>query len=105
MTSPPRPRWVVALAMGLVVVSLGAGAWWLKHARSASVPTEDDVMRSVMARVDDDHDGRVSRQEWRRYGGADNLFDQYDTSHDGYLDLGEFRSMFSVTDPLRLDSR
>ena len=99
-----RRRGLVALVVAVLVAIAVVGAW-LRMRSAASVPTREQVLAAVLARADDDHDGRLSRQEWKRYGGDDALFDRYDVNHDGYLDLTEFSAQFQATDPRSLEGR
>lgn len=93
------------LAIGLLLIAVAAGVWLLARPRAARVPTQDEVLAAVIARVDEDHDGRISRDEWRRYGGEADLFARYDADRNGFLDVAEFRAMFFETDPIRLNGR
>lgn len=61
--------------------------------------TSADVMREALARIDSDHDGRISKDEWKRYNDDDKAFARYDVNGDGYLDLDEFTRMFWSFDP------
>ena len=98
-------RLPLLLLVIVLVLAVAGGAWWRLRSRASTVPTQDEVLRAVMARVDGDHDGRISREEWLRHGGEEGLFTQHDTNHDGFLDLDEFRTMFLTTDPVWLNGR
>lgn len=93
------------MVIGALLIALAGGVWLRLRSLAPSVPTQSQVMAAVMARADDDHDDRLSRGEWTRYGGEDAVFDRYDVDHDGFLTLDEFTTLFLATDPMRMDGR
>lgn len=87
-------RWLL-LAFTLVVAFIAF--MWTHHRHTYR--TAEDVFRETMDRIDANHDGRISREEWARYSDDSRLFQAYDFNGDGYLDVVEFTAMFSGTDP------
>jgi hypothetical protein len=58
--------------------------------QAAPAPQLDAV--STIARIDTDHDGAASRQEWVTYGFHDAGFTAIDTDHDGRVTVAELRA-------------
>lgn len=48
--------------------------------------------RKFIAKVDADHDGRISMTEWRMQGLPARNFHRLDRNHDGFINLGELRA-------------
>ena len=60
------------------------------------------VSMAIVARVDLDHDGRVSRDEYAKLAFPDEPMDLWDKNHDGVLDAAEVEDAFLHADPTRL---
>lgn len=96
----PVLRRVVFLLFAAAIAGTSLLTWQRHHEpHFSNLPDEDGVYRELMARIDTDHDGRISRQEWEANGGRKSVFDAYDFNHDGFLDLAEFKAMFVEVDP------
>ena len=63
---------------------------------SLRIPTKTDtrsVAQAFMKVADDDHDGKISLQEWETHKpGWDWLFPKIDLNGDGFLDLSEYEA-------------
>jgi hypothetical protein len=60
------------------------------------------ITRAIVARVDLDHDGRVSKDEYTELAFADEPMDPWDKNHDDALDAAEIEVAFLRADPARL---
>lgn len=87
-------KWLVMI-LAVLVVAAGFMLWMSRR----EVPDNEAVFAAIVNRVDTDHDGRISREEWKRYGGNDAVFNAYDFNGDGFLDVSEFQASFYGTDP------
>jgi len=60
------------------------------------------ITQAIVARVDLDHDGRVSKDEYAQLAFPDEPMDPWDGNHDDALDAGEIEDAFVRADPARL---
>jgi len=60
------------------------------------------VTMAIVARVDLDHDGRVSKDEYTKLAFPDEPMDPWDDNHDDSLDAAEIENAFVRADPARL---
>lgn len=65
-------------------------------AQPASAPARLDPVTTIV-RIDTDHDGAASRQEWVAYGFHDEGFTAIDTDHDGRVTVAELRAFRAKT--------
>ena len=49
--------------------------------------------------MDDNHDGKISREEASRFLGVAKYFDRADTNHDGFLSRQEFDKAMNYVKP------
>lgn len=89
-----RVKWLVTI-LAVLVVAASVALWYTRR----DVPDTEAVFAAIVNRVDTDHDGRISRDEWKRYGGTEAVFAAYDFNGDGFLDVAEFEASFFGTDP------
>lgn len=91
------------MAFGLML-ALGAGAALAQDkAPEKAPPPQVDPVTTIM-RIDTDHDGAASRQEWVAYGNHDAGFTAIDTDKDGRVTVAElraFRAAVAKTDAER----
>lgn len=66
----------------------------LLGACGSSIPDTDRVFLSAAGNWDLNHDGVVTRDEWKQYAGE--LFDAADTNHDGFVDRTEYVTIVST---------
>lgn len=88
-------RFIAVLIIGVLAAGLTAG--WLSRPRA--MPPREAVYGELMARLDADHDGRISLAEWQAAGRRPELFTAADANRDGMLDVAEFEVLFVATDP------
>jgi hypothetical protein len=62
------------------------------------------VTLAIMARVDLDHDGRITQAEWTQLAFPDETMDRWDADKDGALDPREVEDAFRHADPARIQS-
>jgi hypothetical protein len=67
-----------------------------------SEPRYPRITRAIVARVDLDQDGRVSKDEYAQLAFADEPMDPWDADHDEALDPREIETAFLRADPTRL---
>jgi len=60
------------------------------------------ITNAILARVDLDHDGRVSQDEYTKLAFPDEPMDPWDADHDAALDPVEIETAFLAADPTRL---
>jgi hypothetical protein len=60
------------------------------------------ITRAIVARVDLDHDGRVSKDEYTKLAFPDEPMDPLDKNNDKALDAAEIELAFLRADPARL---
>jgi hypothetical protein len=60
------------------------------------------ITMAILARVDLDHDGHVSQEEYDKLAFPDEPMDPWDKNHDGELDAAEIEDAFLHADPARL---
>ena len=75
----------IALA-SLLVLAAGAA-----RAQAPAAPPQLDPVTTIV-RIDTNHDGAASREEWVAYGFHDAGFTAIDTDHDGRLTVAELRA-------------
>jgi hypothetical protein len=92
-----KSRLILVIVIVAAVAALGG--WLYARSRRDVVPTTEAVFAEIIARVDKDHDGRISPAEWQAYGGSKEVFEAYDFNADGSLDVSEFQAMFYSMDP------
>lgn len=83
----------------LMIVALVCGLSWARHHRQDKLPDTPTLLKNIIARVDKDHDGRISLQEWMDVGGGDLLFVAYDFDGNGYLDQSELEELIHTLPP------
>ena len=62
------------------------------------------VTTAIVARVDLDHDGRVSKEEYGQLAFPDEPMDPWDKNQDGALDAVEIEDAFVRADPVRMQN-
>ena len=60
------------------------------------------ITMAILARVDLDHDGRVSKEEYTQLAFPDEPMDPWDTNQDGALEAREIEAAFLRADTARL---
>ena len=60
------------------------------------------ITMAILARVDLNHDGHVSKDEYDKLAFPDEPMDPWDKNHDGALDAAEIEDAFLHADPARL---
>src|SRR5262245_39434640 len=60
------------------------------------------ITKAILARVDLNHDGHVSRDEYTKLAFPDEPMDPWDKDHDDALDAAEIEDAFVRADPARL---
>ena len=60
------------------------------------------ITKAILARVDLDHDGRVTQGEYTKLAFPDEPMDPWDKDHDDSLDAAEIEDAFVRADPARL---
>ena len=80
---------LVLLAAG-TAVSIG----WAAAAQTASdTPRRTPDPARIVARLDTDRDGKISRAEWTSAGRNERGFSRGDADADGFLTVAEFRAL------------
>ena len=62
------------------------------------------ITMAILARVDLDRDGRVSKEEYAQLAFPDEPMDPWDTNKDDTLDAREIEAAFLKADPARLQA-
>ncbi len=75
---------------------------WFIALAFAALPTEPELFAAVLARIDLDHDGVLSRDEYLRVDGSTN-FDAMDADRDGLVVTAELAAWVRVTQPRPMD--
>jgi hypothetical protein len=90
-------------AVSMAMMSAGAFLLLLGSCRTQH-PAEElrysKVTMAIVARVDLDHDGRVSSDEYTQLAFPDEPMDRWDTDRDGSLDPKEIEATFLDADPV-----
>jgi hypothetical protein len=100
--SATATRLLMGVLVGLASTAMGCGSRSVGLTQRSTGPElrEEQVYRSLLERLDDDHDGSVSLAEWHNHGGKASMFEFYDFNRDQRLDLGELAQLFRSADPL-----
>jgi hypothetical protein len=89
----------------LLVLAAGPALAQAPAAPEKAPPPQVDPVTTIM-RIDTNHDGAASREEWVAYGNHDAGFTAIDTDHDGRVTVAElrvFRAKIAKT-PAELDA-
>lgn len=73
---------------------------WLFAACAPDSWSDDAVLAPTLARLDADHDGKVTAAEWNAAAQDGPKFEKVDTDHDKTLSLAELVAYNAATDPL-----
>ncbi len=68
----------------------------------SAVPSEQDLFAALLARMDADGDGELSRAEYTPFDGS-STFDDIDADRDGSVSAAELGAWVKVTQPRPLD--
>lgn len=66
------------------------------------MPTEPELFAAVLGRIDLDHDGALTREEYLHVDGSTN-FDAMDADRDGFVSVDELGAWVKVTQPRPMD--
>lgn len=75
--------------------------WFIAHA-AAAMPTERELFAAVLARIDLDRDGALTREEYLHVDGSTN-FDAMDADRDQSVSVDELAAWVKVTQPRPMD--
>lgn len=78
--------------ISIAASTLLATPFYASMAQATAAPTPPHP--GFFSEVDTDHDGAISKDEWRAHG--DKLFDKNDTNHDGKISQEEMKAHFSA---------
>lgn len=81
-------RWIVLAPLFVLVAGPALAQAPVEPAKAP--PPQVDPVATIM-RIDTNHDGAASREEWVAYGNHDAGFTAIDTDHDGRLTVAELR--------------
>lgn len=92
-------NWKTGMALFFLLVAIVGATAYAKHRSSEGLPSSEAILQGIIARLDTDNDGRISKDEWKEFGGGIPIFDAYDFDGDGYLSVSELDALVHTLPP------
>lgn len=81
---------MIVIALSATIAALSAAGAEIGTPRPAGSQPPAELSEADFARIDSNHDGVITRQEWENTGRESQIFVQADVNSDGKLTLREF---------------